>query len=214
MNTSLAVDVAFWLLAVFAVYTGWRVFRTDSMVRASFFLLLSFIAVGVIMLLLSAIYLGVAMFFMMGVEMMVMALFMVMFMMNPAGLNPMMMVHQHRLSIGAGVAGFVTLAAMALLAGFPQQSLPADLQPVASLGNELMGDSMLVFESAGIVLLATMIGVVVLSSPQGRFGSARHGSMPPGLDPGGDPAGMPDEDEEGGGHHHGHHHHEHHHHCH
>lgn len=207
MNTSIVVDVAFWLLAVFAVYTGWRVFRTDSMVRASFFLLLSFIAVGVIMLLLSAVYLGVAMFFMMGVEMMVMALFMVMFMMNPAGLNPMMMVHQHRLSIGAGIASFVILAAMALLAGFPQRPLPDDVQPVAALGNELLGDSMLIFESAGVVLLATMIGVVVLSSQRGRFGSAEHGSMPPGLEPGGDPAGMPDEDEEAGGHHHhGHHH--------
>ncbi|WNK20847.1 NADH-quinone oxidoreductase subunit J [Halomonas piscis] len=204
MKTSIVVDVAFWLLAVFAVYTGWRVFRTDSMVRASFFLLLSFIAVGVIMLLLSAVYLGVAMFFMMGVEMMVMALFMVMFMMNPAGLNPMMMVHQHRLSIGAGVASFVMLAAMALLAEFPRHPLPNDVQPVAALGNELMGESMLIFESAAVVLLATMIGVVVLSSQRGRFGSAEQGSMPPGLEPGGDPAGMPDEDEQAGGHHHCH----------
>ncbi len=202
MNGSLFVDIAFILLALFAVYTGWRVFRTDSMVRASFFLLLSFIAVGAIMLLLSAMYLGVAMFFMMGVEMMVMALFMVMFMMNPAGLNPMMMVHQHKLSIGAGIVSFVILGAMALLATFPDQPLPADLKEVQSLGEELLGDSMLIFESAGVVLLATMIGVVVLSSQRGRFGSAQEGSMPPGLEPGGDPAGMPEEDDdEGGGHH-------------
>ncbi|HSH47568.1 MAG TPA: NADH-quinone oxidoreductase subunit J [Halomonas sp.] len=205
MNTSLFVDIVFILLALFAVYTGWRVFRTDSMVRASFFLLLSFIAVGAIMLLLSAMYLGVAMFFMMGVEMMVMALFMVMFMMNPAGLNPMMMVHQHRLSIGAGIASFVILGAMALLATFPDRPLPEGLEPVSSLGHELLGDSMLIFESAGVVLLATMIGVVVLSGQRGRFGSAQEGSMPPGLEPGGDPAGMPQEDDEaGGGHHHCH----------
>ena len=204
MNGSLFVDIAFILLALFAVYTGWRVFRTDSMVRASFFLLLSFIAVGAIMLLLSAMYLGVAMFFMMGVEMMVMALFMVMFMMNPAGLNPMMMVHQHKLSIGAGIVSFVVLGAMALLATFPDQPLPADLKEVQSLGEELLGDSMLIFESAGVVLLATMIGVVVLSSQRGRFGSAQEGSMPPGLEPGGDPAGMPQEDDDDGGGHHCH----------
>ncbi|QEA37631.1 NADH-quinone oxidoreductase subunit J [Pistricoccus aurantiacus] len=204
MSGSLFVDIAFILLALFAVYTGWRVFRTDSMVRASFFLLLSFIAVGAIMLLLSAMYLGVAMFFMMGVEMMVMALFMVMFMMNPAGLNPMMMVHQHKLSIGAGIVSFVILGAMALLATFPDQPLPADLKEVQSLGEELLGDSMLIFESAGVVLLATMIGVVVLSSQRGRFGSAQEGSMPPGLEPGGDPAGMPQEDDDDGGGHHCH----------
>ncbi len=204
MNTSIYTDISFVLLALFAIYTGWRVFRTDSMVRASFFLLLSFIAVGVIMILLFAEYLGVAMFFMMAVEMMVMALFMVMFMMNPAGLNPMMMVHQHKLAIGAGIASFVILAAMALLARFPDRPLPAGLEPVSSLGNELLGDSMLIFESAGVVLLTTMIGVVVLSSQRGRYGVAQEGSMPPGLEPAGSPAGMPEADDEKGGGHHSH----------
>ncbi|MFD2436047.1 hypothetical protein [Modicisalibacter luteus] len=62
MEHSIFVDIAFLLLAVLAVVAGWRVFRTDSMVRASFFLLVSFIAVGAIMMLLAAEYLGVAMF--------------------------------------------------------------------------------------------------------------------------------------------------------
>src|SRR3546814_3920708 len=70
-------DLAFFVLAASAVWTGWRVFRTDSMVRASFSLMLSFIAVGLIMLLLAAPYIGIATVFMMAVEMMVMALFMV-----------------------------------------------------------------------------------------------------------------------------------------
>lgn len=205
MEHSIAVDIAFLLLAVLAVVTGWWVFRTDSMVRASFFLLVSFIAVGAIMILLAAEYLGVAMFFMMAVEMMVMALFMVMFMMNPAGLNPMMMVHQHRLSIVAGGVAFTILAAMALFSSFPTNPLPAGSEPVRALGREMLGDSMLIFESAGIVLLATMIGVVVLSSHRGRYGAAEEGSMPPGLEPGGDPAGKPEEDESGGGHEHHHH---------
>ncbi|NWN82767.1 MAG: NADH-quinone oxidoreductase subunit J [Halomonas sp.] len=204
MDYPLIVDLFFVLLAILAVVSGWRVFCTDSMVRASFFLLVSFIAVGLIMILLAAQYLGVAMFFMMAVEMMVMALFMVMFMMNPAGLNPMMMVHQHRFAIVAGALSFVVLAAVALLAEFPDSPLPADLDPVTSLGNELLGDSMLIFESAGIVLLTTMIGVVVLSSHRGRYGAAEEGSMPPGLVPGGEPAGMPEESDEGGGHHHHH----------
>lgn len=208
MEHGIAVDIAFLLLAGLAVVAGWRVFCTDSMVRASFFLLVSFLAVGAIMILLAAEYLGVAIFFMMAVEMMVMALFMVMFMMNPAGLNPMKMVHQEGVAIGAGVAGFVVLGAMALVAVFPRASVPVDLEPVASLGREMLGDSMLVFESAGVVLLATMIGVVVLSSHRGRFGAAAEGSMPPGLAPGGDPAGKPEEDEdEGSGHEHHHHHH-------
>ena len=58
-------DIAFWIFAAIAVVSGWRVFCTDSMVRASFLLMLSFIAVGLIMVLLNAPYLGIATVFMM-----------------------------------------------------------------------------------------------------------------------------------------------------
>jgi NADH:ubiquinone oxidoreductase subunit 6 (subunit J) len=200
-----AVDITFYINAAIAIYAGWRVFVTDSMVRASFFLLISFLAVGVIMLLLAAIYLGVALFFMMAVEMMVMALFMVMFMMNPAGLNPMKMVHQEKVAIGVGLVAFLALSAAALFGQYPVRPVPEGLEPVVSLGHELLGDSMLVFESAGVTLLATMIAVVMLTSHRGRYGEANHGSRPPGLEPGGDPADKPSESEEEGGHHHHHH---------
>ena len=54
-------------LILFAVWTGWRVFRTDSMVRASFSLMLSFIAVGGVAVILATPYIGVATVFMMAV---------------------------------------------------------------------------------------------------------------------------------------------------
>ncbi|MCO5100187.1 MAG: NADH-quinone oxidoreductase subunit J [Burkholderiaceae bacterium] len=182
-------DLAFWALAATAVVGGWRVFRTASMVRASFLLLLSFIAVGLIMLLLSASYIGAATVFMMAVEMTVMALFMVMFMMNPAGLNPMSMVHQHRFAIGAGVVAFAGLAAAVLASDFPSNAVAEHTPVVRNLGFELLGDSMLIFESAGVALLATMVGTVILSSRSGRHGPADEGSRPPPLSSGGPPAG-------------------------
>lgn len=194
------VDVVFGLLSVAAVYGGWRVFRTDSMVRASFLLMLSFVAVGVIMLLLAAPYLGLATVFMMAVEMMVMALFMVMFMMNPAGLNPMWMVHQHRFSAIAGVAAFVGLSAAVLASDLPADPVPPDRPVIHDLGIELLGDSMLIFETAGLTLLATMVGAVILSSRTGRYGSADEGSVPPGLEKNGEPAGRsPEEKKHEGG---------------
>jgi hypothetical protein len=104
----------------------------------------------------------------------------------------------------AGVVGFLALAATALLAGFPDREIPADAEPVRALGTELLGDSMLVFESAGVTLLATMIGVVVLSARSGRFGPSDEGSRPPGLEPGGEPAGAPQGDAGAGGHAHHH----------
>lgn len=206
-------DLLFWLFAGLAVFTGWRVFRTDSMVRASFFLLTSFLATGAILLLLAASYLGFALFFMMAVEMMVMALFMVMFMMNPAGLNPMNMVHQPRAAAAAGAGVFALLAAVAFGVDFPVRGTVPPPDPIAALGKELLGGSMLVFESAGVTLLAAMVGAVILSSRRGRYGDAAEGSMPPPLVPGGEPAGR--RPEKGGGHHEhhghgGHGHHEHH----
>ena len=183
MTDPVMVDVAFWVFGLAAVWTGWRVFRTDSMVRASFLLLASFLNVGSIMLLLGAEYLGFALFFMMTVEMIVMALFMVMFMMNPAGLNPMMMVHQHRLAIAAGVAAFAALAAVAVFGVFPDRPVGDLRGSIAALGTELLDDSMLIFESAGVTLLATMVGAIALSSHRGRFGASDEGSEPPPLDP-------------------------------
>ncbi|WP_375263533.1 NADH-quinone oxidoreductase subunit J [Palleronia sp.] len=191
------------LLAAFAVWTGWRVFRVDSMVRASFSLMLSFVAVGGIGVLLSAPYIGVATVFMMAVEMMVMAIFMVMFMMNPAGLNPMSMVHQHRFSIGAGVVAALALGAAVLLSPLPSNPVLSEADVVAELGHELLGPSMLIFETAGVTLLATMVGAVILSSRQGRFGNADEGSRPPGLAPDGEPAGRKPDNGGGGHHHHG-----------
>ena len=155
-------DIAFWLFSAGAVWTAWRVFRTDSMVRASFALMLSFFCVAAILLLLSAPYLGIATIFMMAVEMMVMALFMVMFMMNPAGLNPMMMVHQHKASVGAGIVAFVGLGAAVLLTDLPRHAVAAGKPVIRDLGTELLGGSMLIFETAGITLLATMVATVVL----------------------------------------------------
>ena len=196
-------DILIIFLLVFAVWTGWRVFRVDSMVRASFSLMLSFIAVGGIAVLLSAPYIGVATVFMMAVEMMAMVIFMVMFMMNPAGLNPMQMVHQHGVAIAAGVAAFLALSAGLLVADLPNTAVSPDQQDVVLLGQELLGPSMLIFETAGVTLLATMVGAVILSSRQGRYGMTDEGARPPGLEEGGKPAGR--QPEQDSGHHHHHH---------
>lgn len=176
-------DVVFWVLAVLAVFSAWRVFRTDSMVRAAYWLLVSFVGVGLIMVMLKAEFLGVILILMMGGEMTIMAVFMVMFMMNPAGLNPMVMVHQNRAAIAAGVGSFALLSGVGLFARFPGSAVPATAQATAELGTELLGDSMLVFQTAGVTLLAAMIGAVALVSVRGRFGRADEGSDAPEQQP-------------------------------
>ncbi|HEX2031877.1 MAG TPA: NADH-quinone oxidoreductase subunit J [Actinomycetota bacterium] len=174
-------DALFYVFAVGAVLAGWRVFRADSMVRAAYWLLAAFVGVGLILVLLGAEYLGLITILMMAGEMTIMAIFMVMFMMNPAGLNPMTMVHQHRAAVVAGVGSFLGLATVGVLADFPRRAADAT-HTTAELGTELLGDSMLVFETAGVALLATMIGAVAIASRRGRFGDAQDGSAPPGIE--------------------------------
>lgn len=194
-------DVLFVAFGLVAAWFGWRVFRVDSMVRASFALLASFLATSAMMIMLLAEYLGVALIFMMAIEMTVMALFMVAFMMNPAGLNPMVMVHQHRVSIAAGVVTTIGAAVVAF-GEFPDRAATDVTGSIAALGTELLGGSMLIFESAGLALLATMLGAVILSARTSRFGTpADEGSKAPPIHPD-HPDSVPEiEEEEEGGHH-------------
>ncbi|MFN2608895.1 MAG: NADH-quinone oxidoreductase subunit J [Acidimicrobiales bacterium] len=181
------VDVASWLFGAASVVSAWLVFRVDSMVRAAYWLLASFVAVGVVLVLLGAEFLGLVLVLMMAGEMTIMAVFMVMFMMNPAGLNPMTMVHQHRTSAAAGVASFLALASVGVFVDFPSHpaTTAATAGATAALGRELLGDSMLIFETAGVALLATMIGAIALASRRGRFGDAYDTAQPPELETGG-----------------------------
>lgn len=182
------VDAAFWLFAVGSIVAGYRVFRTDSMVRAAFYLLASFAGVGGILVLLGAEFLGMVLILMMAGEMLVMAIVMVMYMMNPAGLNPMVMVHQNRVAAAAGIVAFVALAGVGLVGPFPDRPAPEPAAATGQLGTELLGDSMLVFQTAGVALLSTMIGAVVIASRRGRYGVADDGSSEPPLQPDEEPA--------------------------
>ena len=182
------MPVSYWILlplGPLAIVSGFLVFRFDSMVRATYALMTSFLATAVILLSLNSEFLFAITFLMMIGEMMIMVMFMVAFMMNPAGLNPMSMVHQPRIAAGAGLALFVILAAAILLADFPEPRGAAPADVTAAIGHELMGPSMLVFETAGVTLLAGMIAVMAIAARRGRFGDA-----------------IPVEHESGGDHHH------------
>lgn len=184
MTAPRLVDLLFWLFAAGSLLAAWRVFRADSMMRAAYWLLASFAGVAGIFLLLGAEFLGFILVLMMAGEMTIMVVFMVMFMMNPAGLNPMTMVHQHRVSIGAGVLAFLGLGAVGLFASFPDAPVADTTRATAELGRELLGESMLAFQTAGVVLLSTMIGALALASKRGRYGDAEAGSVEPELTPG------------------------------
>jgi NADH:ubiquinone oxidoreductase subunit 6 (subunit J) len=162
-------DVIFWVLAVLAIGSGIMVFRFDSMARATYSLLTSLLCVGGEVLLLGLNYLGVVIVLMMTIEMAIMAVFMVMFMMNPAGLMPMTMVHNTK---GAAVICSVVFAALAagiLLAPWPDRRGKPPSDPTKALGLSLMGPQMLTMMTLGMALFATIVGTVVLATRRGRY---------------------------------------------
>ncbi|WP_026820858.1 NADH-quinone oxidoreductase subunit J [Arthrobacter castelli] len=161
--------VAVAALGLLSVAAGVAVFVVDSMARATFALLVSFLAVAGMLLALELTYLGVVTALMMTIEMLIMVVFMIMFMMNPAGLMPMTMVHNGRASAAAGITVFAVLTVGIWTIDWPSRtgSLPAD--STRQLGGAIMGSHMLVMLVIGIGLFATIISGTVLATHRGRY---------------------------------------------
>jgi NADH-quinone oxidoreductase subunit J len=178
-------DILFLLFSLLAVVTGVQVFRTDSMVRAAFLLLASFLAVAAVVIMLGSEFVGAIMILMMTGEMVLMAVFMVMFMMNPGGLMPMQMVHQPRFALAVSVLVFAGMTAVILLVDWQVHStaMPADV--TYAIGEGMMEEKMLIFLAAGVALLACMIASLALALHRGRYD--RYGDdldRPEPVDPG------------------------------
>lgn len=177
---------AFWVLSAGAVATGVLVFAVNSMARATFSLLTSFLCVGAALLLIDLQYLGALVILMMIMEMLIMAVFMIMYMMNPAGLMPMSMVHNKRGALIISAAVFAALAAGVFLVPWPERAGRVPRDPTFQLGEAIMGSKMLVMMVIGLAILATMIATVLLATHRGRYD--RYGDSldaPRPADPGG-----------------------------
>lgn len=165
--------VAFWVLGLAAVASGFGVFRVDSMARATFLLLASFLFAAGEVLLLGLSYLGVLVVLMMVMEMVLMAVFMIMYMMNPAGLMPMAMLHNQKGAMTVSIGVFALLGTGVFLVPWPERGVSPPANPTLALGEALMGTKMLVMMTLALALFATMIAAVMLATPRGRY--ARYG---------------------------------------
>ncbi|MDI5889558.1 NADH-quinone oxidoreductase subunit J [Halomonas rhizosphaerae] len=150
-----------------AIGFGVAVFRTASMVRSALALLFSQAAVGCMFLAMQSEFLGVLQIMMMATEMSIMAIFMVMFMMDPGGLGGMDMSHQKRFSIGAGVIAAGTAFAVALVSDWGPVTVeaPDAAMQARELGIEMLGRSMLIFETAAVTILTAMIAATAVAIP-------------------------------------------------
>jgi NADH-quinone oxidoreductase subunit J len=95
--------------------------------------------------------------------------FVIAYMMNPAGLTPMAMVHNKRGSPAIAVATFAGLAAAILLVRWPHRAGAPPADPTFQVGRALMESQMLTMITLGLVLFSTMVAVTVLATRRGRY---------------------------------------------
>jgi len=166
--TSQTIFVAFFGLV--ALWFAVAVFRTKSMVRSALALLFCMATLGGMFLAMETEFLGVLQIMMMATEMAIMAIFMVMYMMDPGGLMGMDMTHQKRTSIVAGVVGGLAAAGVVFLSPWGPVAVhaPAATAQVFDLGIELMGRSMLLFETTGVTILVAMIAATTVAIVRGQ----------------------------------------------
>lgn len=148
-----------------AIWFSLRVFMTKSMVRSAFSLLAAMAAIGAMMIAMEAEFLGVLQFMMMAGEMAIMAVFMMMFMMDPGGMEAMEMTHQKKLATTLAVLSGAAVLIIGLAVPFSLSAPPAaDAgQQIVRLGEEIMERSLLIFETAGVTILTTMIASTSLA---------------------------------------------------
>ena len=151
--------IAIIFFGLLAIWFGWRVFMTHSMVRSALSLLASMAALGALFLALQAEFLGVLQLMMMATEMSIMAIFMMMYMMDPGGMGKMDMTHQKKASIGGGLVAGVLTGAVAVWGDWAPLAtqVPTPAQQNHDLGMEVMQRSMMIFESAGVSILVAMV---------------------------------------------------------
>lgn len=158
-----------------AVGFGVWVFRTSSMMRSALALLFSQTALGAMFLAMQTEFLGVLQIMMMATEMSIMAIFMVMFMMDPGGLGKMDMSHQKRLAIAAALVATTLSVAVVVLVDWGKPTLvpPGAAQQVRELGTELLGRSMMLFETAGVTILTAMIAATAIAIDGRPYGNQK-----------------------------------------
>lgn len=157
--------IAVGFFGLVAIWLAITVFRTSSMMRSALALLGTMTSLGMLFLALEAEFLGVLQIMMMATEMAVMAVFMVMFMMDPGGLGKMEMTHQKKVSLTAGIIGGLAAGVLSFLVdwGALAPTAPDPARQVHDLGIELMTRSMLIFETAGVTILISMIAATMLA---------------------------------------------------
>lgn len=168
--SDLVTAVVFWPAAAVMLVTGLYVFRTSSMARAGLLLLAALGVEGLIFLALASQFLGVLQLLMMSGEMVIMVFFMVMFMADPGGLMGMDMTHDKRRSAGVAVGVTLVLVAVTVATDWPASVMEGDGRDIEQIGFEVMGRSLFTFLFAGVTILFSMVGGILLAKQGGRLG--------------------------------------------
>jgi NADH:ubiquinone oxidoreductase subunit 6 (subunit J) len=160
-------EIVFWLLAVVTVGGALAVMRTQNMFRAALMLVVSFVGVAGIFALINAEFLAVVQVLIYGGGIAVLVIFAVMVTTDVAEGNRNTRVQPFALIAAAGLFLALVFAIVHAEWNLLPERLDGPLADVfvdtpAMIGSMLLGEYVLPFEIAGIVLLAAVIGALSL----------------------------------------------------
>ncbi|RLC93569.1 MAG: NADH-quinone oxidoreductase subunit L [Chloroflexi bacterium] len=158
----MAVDVAFWILAVLSVVAALAVIMLRDVFRAALFLILCFFTVAGIYVTLNAGFLAAVQVLIYIGAIAILLIFAIMFTRDAQAGNP-----SGRLRLPAGVAAVVLLGVMissAVTYGWLEGGEMSEMTSTGGLGQLLFSENgfVLPLEIAGVMLLAAALGAIAI----------------------------------------------------
>jgi NADH-quinone oxidoreductase subunit J len=158
----MAVEAAFWILAVLSVGAALAVVFLRDVFRAALFLVFCFLAVAGIYIILSADFLAAVQVLVYIGAVAVLLIFAIMFTRETQRGNP-----SGRLKVPAAIVALVLLAAMisaVVSFGWPAAEEMPGMTPISDIGEQLFSEHGFVLPLliAGVMLLAAVIGAIVI----------------------------------------------------
>lgn len=159
----IAQNIVFWILALAMVVAGYRMVRTQNVVRAALFLAVVLAGGAAQYLLLAAEFVAWVQVLVYIGAVVVLVLFAVMLTRAPVGTEARLDNDQKALAAGVALLVLGVLSAV-LWDGFGQTELAfGEVRPTAELADTLFGRYVLPFEVVSVLLLAAVIGAVAMA---------------------------------------------------
>ncbi len=158
--------LAFYLFAILTLVGAFGMVLTRNMVRSALLLVLALGGVATIYLLLSADFLAIVQLLVYVGAIMVLMLFAIMLTPNQVDLPALAERGQRLLALVVAIGFFIIATATVVTTSWKWSSEPLNTTTTLQIGQQLLGNFVLPFEIASVLLTAAMIGAIIIAQEE------------------------------------------------